>query len=218
MIKAVLFDVGGTLIKPEPSIGHIYSRVARRHGLKISPPLLNTLFRKAWKSRSHGPDLIDQSWWESLVGEVFMRFDPRDFSSLFRDLYKEFSKPSSWKTFPDVFPVLRALQKRHMIVGVASNWDDRLPKLLGELGLSSYLNHQFVSCHLKAMKPDQKFFQKILGVLKLPPHQVCHVGDDRFKDYMGAKRVGFKAYLIQRNRKKRNKMHIKSLAELLTHL
>ena len=30
-IQAVTFDVGGTLIRPWPSVGHVYAEVAARH-------------------------------------------------------------------------------------------------------------------------------------------------------------------------------------------
>ena len=32
MIRAVTFDVGGTLIEPWPSVGHVYAEVAAQHG------------------------------------------------------------------------------------------------------------------------------------------------------------------------------------------
>ncbi len=32
-IRAVTFDVGGTLIEPWPSVGHVYAEVAARHGV-----------------------------------------------------------------------------------------------------------------------------------------------------------------------------------------
>ena len=58
-VRAVTFDVGGTLIKPSPSVGHIYAEVAARHGRKkVSPETLNRRFAAAWKglkSFNHTP-------------------------------------------------------------------------------------------------------------------------------------------------------------------
>ncbi|HBP57901.1 MAG TPA: HAD family hydrolase, partial [Verrucomicrobiales bacterium] len=34
-LEAVLFDVGGTLMEPWPSIGHVYAEVAEGSGWKI---------------------------------------------------------------------------------------------------------------------------------------------------------------------------------------
>ncbi len=37
-IRTVTFDVGGTLIRPWPSVGHVYAETAAGHGVKrISP-------------------------------------------------------------------------------------------------------------------------------------------------------------------------------------
>ena len=47
-VRAVTFDVGGTLIKPSPSVGDIYAEVAARHGRKkVSPETLNRRFAAA---------------------------------------------------------------------------------------------------------------------------------------------------------------------------
>src|SRR5437763_17130776 len=52
-IQAVTFDVGGTLIQPWPSVGHVYAEVAAKHGLKNIPvELLNRQFATVWKGLS----------------------------------------------------------------------------------------------------------------------------------------------------------------------
>jgi hypothetical protein len=35
-IRAVTFDVGGTLIEPWPSVGRVYAEVAARHGVEVA--------------------------------------------------------------------------------------------------------------------------------------------------------------------------------------
>jgi phosphoglycolate phosphatase-like HAD superfamily hydrolase len=56
-IKAITFDVGGTLIEPFPSVGHIYAEIAAQHGHgKFSPEELNRRFVRAWKAQQ-GSDL-----------------------------------------------------------------------------------------------------------------------------------------------------------------
>lgn len=48
-IRAVTFDVGGTLIKVWPSVGHVYAEVAARHGVEgISVRQLDQRFADAW--------------------------------------------------------------------------------------------------------------------------------------------------------------------------
>ena len=49
--QAITFDIGGTLIEPWPSVGHVYAEVAARFGLRAEPSELNRRFRDAWRSR-----------------------------------------------------------------------------------------------------------------------------------------------------------------------
>ncbi|HVR35701.1 MAG TPA: HAD family hydrolase, partial [Methylomirabilota bacterium] len=51
-IQAITFDVGGTLIQPYPSVGHLYAGIAeRRTGQVFQPERLNRRFAAAWKAR-----------------------------------------------------------------------------------------------------------------------------------------------------------------------
>ena len=51
-MRAVCFDVGGTLIEPWPSVGHVYAEVAVQFGITdIAPDALNMQFAAAWKAR-----------------------------------------------------------------------------------------------------------------------------------------------------------------------
>jgi putative hydrolase of the HAD superfamily len=52
-VKAVFFDVGGTLIHPWPSVGEIYATVAARHGITITPEQAERGFRASWKALKH---------------------------------------------------------------------------------------------------------------------------------------------------------------------
>ena len=43
-VEAITLDVGGTLIEPWPSVGHIYAEVAARHGVQAEPEELTRRF------------------------------------------------------------------------------------------------------------------------------------------------------------------------------
>src|SRR5580704_6359300 len=68
-IRAITFDVGGTLLQPWPSVGDVYAGVAARHGVNIQPAALDQRFARAWRARkqfNHGRDE-----WAALVDETF---------------------------------------------------------------------------------------------------------------------------------------------------
>ena len=46
--KAVFFDVGGTLLRVEPSVGEVYAKHARSFGFRGSGEELDRRFRKQW--------------------------------------------------------------------------------------------------------------------------------------------------------------------------
>src|SRR5947209_8770968 len=69
-IRAVTFDVGGTLIRPWPSVGHVYAEVAARHGFEdLSAAILNRQFAAAWQARQNFNHT--RAEWAELVDATF---------------------------------------------------------------------------------------------------------------------------------------------------
>src|SRR5438132_693805 len=100
-IRAVTFDVGGTLIRPWPSVGHVYSEVAARNGNPgVDPETLNRRFATAWQAKRH----FDHSRlaWLGLVKQTFTgSLEDASIERLFNDLYDRFATPDAWRVFDD---------------------------------------------------------------------------------------------------------------------
>lgn len=192
MIKAVLFDVGGTLITPQPSVGAVYAEVARRHGVEAGAEELNERFKRAWQDNKKHRKAVDKAWWRRVVTDVVKPYTFLDFERFFDDLYDTFRQPKVWRIHPQAVPTLSALKNKKLLLAVASNWDDRLPHLLTDLGLALYFSLQFISCSVGFIKPDPRFFKYILNALKLRPEEVIHVGDDPEEDIAAAKKCGIR--------------------------
>jgi putative hydrolase of the HAD superfamily len=213
-IKAVTFDVGGTLIEPWPSVGHVYAEVAARHGLKnLSPEQINSRFKAAWKNREHF-DYTRQDW-ARLVDEVFGEpIATAPGGTFFADLYERFANPDVWRIFEDVEPTLNALASRGIRLAVISNWDERLRGLLRRLNLSRYFEAFAISCEVGFTKPSRFIFQQAAVDLDLRPSAILHVGDSFELDIEGAKAAGFQALRIHRTAKEASSKDLHSLAEL----
>jgi len=70
MIRAVTFDVGGTLMAPWPSVGHVYARVAEPHiGFRADPDQITRQFAQAWRDR--GEFDYSREGWFDLVRHSF---------------------------------------------------------------------------------------------------------------------------------------------------
>ena len=194
-IKAITFDVGGTLIQPWPSVGHVYAEVAARHGLKnLSPEQLNARFKTAWRAR---PGFAhSRNAWEELVNEVFGASTPTGF---FAELYERFATPDAWRIFDDVLPTLDALASREIKLAVISNWDERLRPLLRALKLDCYFEAFAISIEVGFPKPSPVIFEHAAAKLGPPPGSILHVGDSLEMDVQGARAAGFQALHIHRH-------------------
>lgn len=212
-IKAVTFDVGGTLIEPWPSVGHVYAKVAARHGLEnISAGLLNSRFRAAWDARK----AFDHSRasWEELVDEVFLDLCEPPRRTFFPELYDQFSAADAWRVFDDVVPALDALASRGIQLGVISNWDARLRGLLRLLELDRHFESLAISYEIGFPKPSSVIFDWSAVKLGLPASAILHVGDSLDMDIAGARATGFHSLRIDRSAKGPADGAMLSLAEL----
>jgi putative hydrolase of the HAD superfamily len=210
-IQAVTLDVGGTLIKPWPSVGHVYAEVAAQHGKKIPAAVLDQRFTKAWRAQknfNHG-----REEWAALVAQTFAGLwdFPTD-GPFFSEVYDRFSEPDAWHIFEDVLPALDSLAARGINLGIISNWDERLAPLLARLGLAKYFEAVIVSCDIGFPKPSPVIFEHAAKKLGLPPGQILHVGDSAEHDVAGAKRAGYQALLLDRNAPESSGEVIRSLA------
>ena len=213
-IKAVTFDVGGTLIEPWPSVGHVYAEVAARHGLKtFSPEQLNARFKTAWQARTNFE--YTRQDWAALVDDVFdiPRSNPPSIN-FFSELYDRFAQPEPWRVFDDVVPALASLRSQGIRLGIISNWDERFRGLLHKLKLDNYFETFAISCEVGFPKPSQNIFRHAATELDLWPGAILHIGDSSEMDVQGAKDAGFEALLIERTAAPREIGKIHSLTEL----
>lgn len=196
--RAITFDVGGTLIQPWPSVGHVYAEVARQFGCEtISPERLNAQFASAWKRRRQFD--YSRAAWLGLVVDTFAGQTSASITEDFFDaLYRRFGQPDVWRVFDDVFATLEQLKRRGVRLAVISNWDERLRPLLSALELEPLFDALVISHEAGCMKPSPEIFRRAVDALQLPPEAILHVGDRHDEDFRGARAAGFEALLLNR--------------------
>jgi len=206
--KAVFFDVGGTLIRVHPSVGEVYTKMARGYGFSGSPEEVDRQFRQQWKitggieslGRQSGLE-IEKKFWRDLVFHVFEHFGGlRDFENYFEQVYEAFRKKDCWRVYDDVVDsgILQTLKRRGVVLGVISNWDSRLPDTLEAMGLARYFDFILASTVVGSAKPDQKIFDEALKLSGVDCGEACHIGDEPDTDIIGARQAGVDAILIDR--------------------
>ncbi|MCG3149239.1 MAG: Phosphoglycolate phosphatase [Verrucomicrobiae bacterium] len=198
MIRAVFFDIGGTLIRPWPSVGAVYARVGREFGLPATAAGMEAAFRAAWKAgkTNGGLTTSDANWWRGLVAQALELQSLANPPGYFDALYAAFVTAEAWQIFPGVIETLELQRARGRHVGVISNWDDRLRPLLKNLGLDRYFDSVTISCEVGAEKPDARVFQAALRVAGVTAAEALHVGDSEVDDVLGAQAVGMTARLV----------------------
>jgi putative hydrolase of the HAD superfamily len=214
MIRAVTFDVGGTLMAPWPSVGHVYARVATAHiGFSADPERITKQFVNAWRSR--GEFDYSREGWFDLVRHSFHGVAEVS-ETLFTALYDSFSTHDAWRVYDDVIPTIEALQKRNVRLAVISNWDTRLKPTLQSVGLYDYFEVITVSGEHGHNKPAREIFDVTAAALDLLPHEILHIGDSHREDYLGAHNAGFHALHLDRDGE--TPAAVTSLSDLISHL
>jgi putative hydrolase of the HAD superfamily len=214
-IRAITLDVGGTLIQPWPSVGHVYARVAAEFGLPGLPPQwLNDQFKCAWAAR--GAFDYTRPAWHRLVNRTFAGVIQQPVATeCFDRIYQQFAQAESWQTFADVVPTLKHLRDRRIRLGVISNWDERLEPLLERLDLARWFEAIVVSHQLNCVKPAPAIFRHAAERLGCDPEEILHVGDSAEDDVAGARAAGFQAARIDRSDPGSSKETVSDLSALV---
>lgn len=222
-VKTVFFDAGGTLFRPYPSVGEIYSRTALKHGLQTDPHRVEELFREAWHARNGmlalagaTSDKIERDWWYGLVRDVFASQGTfENFESFFDELYDLFARAESWRLFDDSVAILDTLRTRGYALGMISNWDNRLYSIVRDLGIEPYFQKILASSTVGVAKPGIAIFHQALEALGATAETSLHIGDSLSDDYHGARGAGMQAVLLDRQGKDYNGIvRVKSLKEI----
>jgi putative hydrolase of the HAD superfamily len=206
-VELVFFDVGDTLMRPDPSWAEIYLRVCRAHGIDASPEALGTALREAlageaWNTEGPFEATAEASWARILVFDraVMAALGHRDVpESFFRALEAAFAARDAWHVFPDVVPSLEALAAAGVRRAVISNWLWGAPDLLHALELASRFEELVISARVGYQKPNPGIFRHALEVTGVAPEAALHVGDSYAADVVGASGVGISPVLIDRD-------------------
>lgn len=206
-LKVVFFDAGQTLLEVRASVGTVYAEAAAEVGVAADPAELDPRFRAAWErsvarsaERGHrSSDAILRAEWHRIVSETFPDGVPSEkLDRIFERVYERFSSREAWRVVPGARENLDALRRLGIEVGVLSNWDGRLPRLLGELGLLDRFDHVVVSYAVGFEKPHPAIFEEALRRARARPEESLHLGDSWDMDVEPALRSGMGAVWLSR--------------------
>jgi putative hydrolase of the HAD superfamily len=201
-IQAVVFDAVGTVIHPEPPAPLVYAAVGGRFGSTLSPQTIAIRFAAAFQheeevDRAAGlrtSEDRERERWRRIVARVLD--DVTDAEACFRELFTHFSRPEAWRCEPEVITTLEQLTDQGYTLGLASNYDARLHRVLAGLPILGTIPHIVISSEVGWRKPAPAFFARVCQEMTLPAEQILFVGDDLQNDYAAASAAGLRAVLF----------------------
>jgi putative hydrolase of the HAD superfamily len=222
-VRAIFFDAVGTLLFPEPPAPVIYAQTARRHGLDLTPSEVRVRFLGAYRAEEEADastawatsETRERKRWRRIVTETLAGVSDTD--ACYRALFDHFAQPSAWQLAADATEVLSALHHRGLVLGLGSNYDQRLWSVLaGFPELDPLRPRVLISASVGVRKPGAGFFNEAARSAGCELAQVLFVGDDYDNDYAGATAAGLPAVLLDPHARYADVPHrITRLAELL---
>lgn len=219
----MFFDAVGTLLFPAPGAAAVYVESAARHGAACRPDLVRGRMIAAYTAeeefdRARGwmtSEAREIERWRRIVAASLPELSDPD--ACFHDLYEHFARPDAWAVNPDAPVVFGGLAARGLVLGVASNYDSRLHRVLaGKPELGPVEDRLFISSEVGYRKPSPQFFRAVTRTLgDINPADVVYVGDDHENDYRGAAGAGLTAVLYDDRDRSPDAVRVRRLLDLL---
>jgi HAD superfamily hydrolase (TIGR01509 family) len=196
-IKAVLWDVGGTLaVLKSPSAFDSIARTLAR--CNIDPQLVPAerivqtqaaylANERSW--RTLYDEHRDREVWAAglLEGCGLQDRVRKELSVELRNYY------DIYEPVAGIFDLLAELRERGLRQAIVSNWPPSLPLFLKYHGLHDYFDAIVFSAEDGVHKPDPRIFHRALRRLDARPYEAILIGDDPYWDIEGAYRIGMRA-------------------------
>jgi putative hydrolase of the HAD superfamily len=201
MLRAVLLDVDFTLFRPGPELGPAgYERVGARHGLTLDPDLHTSAREAALSELQRHPELVhDEEIWirftEAIV--VGMGGDPVLARACAVDLVRQWEQHENFFLYEDALPALGLLREHGLRIGLVSN---------GQRDLDEFARHHGLDVDVCVgsrthgrVKPHRSIFEAALAALEAAPADAAMVGDSYADDIEGARALGMRGILLDRD-------------------
>jgi len=204
--STIFFDFGGTLAHAPDTFDRpwkVWAEAARNLDLILSETLVQQAIEvvdEKVAGEIYGYVGRTQEFWRRYDGLIMDRLRIRDRrDELASAVDAAFTDPANVELFPETRPVLEGLRSSGYHLGVVSNHNDALLKVLDYHGLSPLLESVTYSQEVGAEKPDPRVFAKALERAHCQPSEALHVGDSIHADIEGAHYSGIEAVWLDRD-------------------
>jgi FMN hydrolase / 5-amino-6-(5-phospho-D-ribitylamino)uracil phosphatase len=206
VVQAVLFDVDFTLSRPGPELGpEGYRRVGERHGLTLDPARYEHARLAALDDLQRHPELEhSEELWVLFTEQIVrgMGGDGDGARACAAEMVAAWELHDHFTLYDDVVPTLEELRRHRLKLGLVSN---------GQRDLDAFVLHHAIdvdvavgSAAFGRTKPHPSIFLAALRPLGVEPSAAAMVGDSYEDDIEGARALGMRAFLLDRDDRQRD--------------
>lgn len=203
MLRAVLFDVDFTLFRPGPELGpEGYRRMGERHGLDLDPARYDSARAGAVGDLQRNRELVhDEEVWIAFTERIVvgMGGEPDRARDCATAMVRAWERHENFSLYEDVLPVFAELRRHALSIGLVSNGQRDLAEFVAHHGLE--VDAIVGSRAHGRIKPHPSIFTAALGALDVAPEDAAMVGDSYEDDIEGARSLGMRAILLDRERR-----------------
>ena len=200
-VEAVLFDVDFTLVKPGPLLGpRGYHEAGKRFGLDLDPKRYAEARAAAVLDLKQHPELEhDEEVWLRFTEDIVrgMGGEGEACRSVAQAITDRWLASENFELYEDVLPVLELLRQRGVKIGLVSNTSRDLSAFVDHFKLP--VDAWVWSGRHGKVKPSPTIFMAVLDELGVAPEAAVMVGDSLEDDVEGARALGMRAYLVDRD-------------------
>jgi HAD superfamily hydrolase (TIGR01549 family) len=200
-LRAVLFDVDFTLCRPGPELSpERYARIAARHGIRLDTGRYAEAREAAVLNLKRHPELLhDDSIWHAFTEEIFVGMGgPAELASeCATEIEQGWEVAENFELYEDALPVLDELRGADLRIGLVSN---------GIRDLTEFVAHHRLAVDAIVdsrshgwVKPHPTIFQAALDLIGVAAADAVMVGDSPEEDVEGARALGMRAILVDRD-------------------
>ena len=204
-IRAVLFDLGNTLVRtwiPEVTYQNVLASLGVDRSIEeIQEALAKTEeeFRESNYRSRYGKATYTE-YWERWDAQVLTYLGVSESETLAKQIIARWFDHADCVTYPDTIMTLNRLKQMGLKLGlILTAYEEDIDAILERAGLAKGLFDIVVGANtIKKEKPHPDVFRHALSKLNVEPDETLFVGDHVDNDYRGAKAVGIHALLIER--------------------
>ena len=209
-VKAILFDVYGTLATWSPERFVLHSRAASKFGIEVTKKGIDAGYAVAEAYMTHqntktpirGMTFTERDQFFAKFEQLVLQGCGIDVDlDLAEKIWQEVAKQEyELVLYEDVLSNLNALRERGFVVGIVSNVPSTSDALTDQLGLSDSIDFAVTSSEVGCEKPDRRIFAEALRRADdTSPDEAIMVGDQLESDVNGAVGAGIRPILLDRN-------------------